>query len=275
MKPTRLPGSLSPAPVEAQAKPTVFGALVLPPGGVLPADDLGLDETAWRLRIAIQQDPEVAILRMGCAEQQALAALARQRLDDLERSGMQAATHHLARLQVLLGEVLEALSGEGRRARAKAGEVWWRIAPEVDELAVALRAVLNKLESAERQSREQARQARGLAADLAALLNSSDGVLPLLGETESGQLDNRRQSLLTSQLMAGNLAALAESDGIRLETLAGKVRDGVLLHLPGVLVLLGESHPACTPTRRFQICEALEQLMTILRRKPHASATQS
>lgn len=275
MKPTRLPGSLPPAAVEAQARPTVFGALVSPSGGVLPGDDLSLDETAWRLRIAIQQSPDEAILRMGCVEQQALAALARQRLDDLECSGMQAATHHLARLQVLLGEVLEALSGEGRRATAKAGEVWRRIAPEVDELAVALRAALHKLESAERQSRERARQARRLAVDLTALLTASDGVLPGLREAEAGQFDNRRQSLLGSQLLAGDLAVLAESDGIRQETLAGKVRDGVLLHLPEVLVLLGESQPACTPTRRFQICEALEQLMTILRRKPHESATQS
>lgn len=224
------------------------------------SDSLAGSEAAWHLRCALAAGEVIRLDTLGQSAQLEITALIRARLACLAESAQSLATEHLSRLHVLLTELVEALAKQGWRSMNRAGDCWRRRAPEISELATTLSSLLPDLLSTE-QTVTRCRD--DLVATLEALqvaITLLHEVMPALTDKLAFQAEQRLHELLATRNLGEELALLLAADQISLSGLQGRLRQGVLLQLPGIQLLLAESMPRLNPTRQRGCLQAVQRL---------------
>lgn len=273
LAPTRLggpPGAVQARPIEASALPGKRQqSLQIEPARLalrFPGAQPALLERTHALLAGLspQAMDASACLRFGALEQEGLAALTRQRLALMEASATSGVARHLARLQGLLREVLDAM--DGGLFRKPAAKVWAAMAAEIRQIesllsqaVPALAGMLAELEAlADRLAQAGgALQAQALAAEY---------LRDVLDMDRSQLLAARQAALQASQaLVLEQLQALA-LDRRRVQELTALVQDGVLLQLPSVHSQMAGLALRQNDTQRFLATEKLAEIIGFIQR---------
>ncbi|WP_144630470.1 hypothetical protein [Bordetella genomosp. 13] len=277
IKPTAMPAGTPierPTPVAAPLATALPGTRLTPidvdPATLamhFPGYDLALMERVRGVLLGVspQTMSTDAWLAFGLDAQQELATLVKQRLALMEATTVRAVTQHLRRLQELLADVLESLSGGFLKRSAT--RVWADVHPEVRDLetllsqaARGLRGVLADMEALDARGKasEAAIQARAMAAEYLA---------DTQGERIGQLLAPRAISLSTSQALAVEQRQALELDQQRIRELMALVQDGVLLQLTAVYSQMAALAAKPSETQRFLAREKLDVLVQFIQRK--------
>lgn len=270
-KPTAMPGAVPVEHIHASALPgtqrkpldVAYETLALrfpgtPPkvleraravlAGISPK---GMDTAAW--------------LAYGVQAQEELAALVKQRLVLMESHVTRGVAQHLARLHMLLREVLDAM--DGGFLKKSVAKVWDSVVSEVRQLedllskaGPALLGVLADMEKLSNKNKDvgEVLQANALAAEyLIDLMDAQVGQL----------LVTRLTALSTSQALVLEQVQTLTLDKERVQELMTLVQDGVLLQLPSVYSQLAGLSAKPSDTQRFMAAEKLNEIVQFIQRK--------
>lgn len=206
-----------------------------------------------------------AWLGFGVQAQEALASLVKQRLALMESQATRGIAQHLARLQALLQEVLDAM--DGGFLRKPVIKVWESVVGEVRQLesllanaGQALVGALGEMETLSNRNKDvgEVLHANALAAEyLVDLLDAEVGQL----------LVTRLTALSTSQALVLEQIQTLALDKARVQELMTLVQDGVLLQLPAVYSQLAGLSARPSDTQRFLATEKLTELVQFMQRK--------
>jgi hypothetical protein len=258
-------------PVQASVLPGVQRKpLDVPLGELLarfPLADVGLLERVQEILAGIMAHSMSATvaLAFGKPEQESLSSLVKDRLSLMEAAASRSVAQHLARMQTLLREVLEAM--DGGFFRKPAATVWAGVSSEVQQLEGLLsnaEPALSRLQgslaelSAKASGAEQTLHATSLAAEYLSGVASAD-VSPLLV--------SRATSLVTSQALAREQVQMLAVDTTKVQELTTLVQDGVLVQLPAVYSQLAGLSTKPSDTQRYLATEKLNEIVTIMQRK--------
>lgn len=282
------PTDLTPAdpapmrPVRSAQGPSAQGPSSLP-----GQRHTGIEVTLDELRACYPEQPEPVLERtravlagvilstassatwigFGVEVQEALADLVRERLAAAQQSPSRAIAQHLARLQALLTDVLDAF--EGGLFRRSPDVVWHSVKPEVQSLeqlakagGVELRGQLKALEM--QQSK---------LPDLALRLQASAVAADYLAHTHAEAADlllARQASLAASQLLLKEHALHLEGDITHVQELTSLVQGGVLVKLPSVHAQLASLPGKPNDTQRFLAVEKLTDVLRVIQQRTNA-----
>lgn len=201
----------------------------------------------------------------GVQAQEALATLVKQRLALMESPATSGIAQHLARLQTLLQEVLDAM--DGGFLRKPVIKVWESVAGEVRQIegllskaGTALAGALGDMETLTNKNRDigDVLHANALAAEyLIDLLDAQVGQILL----------TRLTALSASQALALEQVQTLTLDKQRVQELMTLVQDGVLIRLPAVYSQLAALPARLSDTQRFLAAEKLSDLVQFIQRK--------
>ena len=276
-KPTAMP-SRPPAPAPAPAEP--LRASVLPgtqrkPLEVsyeqlaqrFPGTDVNLLERARAILagVSLHTNGAASWLSFGVQAQEAVTGLVLERVSAMETSPTRDVTTHLARMQLLLSEVLDAMDGGFFKKPASA--VWASVAGEVRQLETLLRnagpklsEMLVTLSAMEPKLRDAGEVLQAHA--LAALY-----LVDVAGSDAANLLVSRATALTQSQALVleqQQMLALATTNVQELITL---VQNGVLLQLPAVYSQLAGLPTKPSDTERYLATEKLNEIVNFMKRK--------
>lgn len=204
-------------------------------------------------------------LAYGVQAQEELAALVKQRLVLMESHVTRGVAQHLARLHMLLREVLDAM--DGGFLKKSVAKVWDSVVSEVRQLedllskaGPALLGVLADMEKLSNKNKDvgEVLQANALAAEyLIDLMDAQVGQL----------LVTRLTALSTSQALVLEQVQTLTLDKERVQELMTLVQDGVLLQLPSVYSQLAGLSAKPSDTQRFMAAEKLNEIVQFIQRK--------
>lgn len=277
MRPTVVPVS-APAPAVVAVEPVKASAL---PGTQRKPLAVTFDQLAQRFPgteathlaraqailagICPQSMHATAWLNFGVQAQETLSVLVKERLALMEAPTIRSVAQHLARLQLLLKEVLEAM--DGGFLKKPAVKVWESVVGEIRQLesllskaGPALALVLDSMGrlAVKNQDAGDDLQAHALAADY---------LLDIIG-TEAGQLlVSRQTSLMAAEALVLEQLQTLALDTTHVQELITLVQDGVLLQLPAVHSQLAGLATKPSDTQRFLATEKLTEIVQFIQRK--------
>lgn len=280
-KPTAMPFQPtvpSPLPVAVVAEPVKASAL---PGTQRKPLDVSFDALAVRFPgtdprvlervqavltgVSPQSMSTTAWLSFAVPTQESIGALIKERLALMDASVARSVAQHLARLQSLLQDVLDAM--DGGFLKKPAAKVWESVVGEVRQLEGLLSAAgpalvlmlgtMGELMGKNRDAGEVL-QANALAAEyLIDILQADAGQLLL----------SRLTSLTTSQALVLEQLQTLTLETTNVQELLTLVQDGVLLQLPSVYSQLAGLSTKPSDTQRFLATEKLAELAQSIQRK--------
>ncbi|MGE5491018.1 MAG: hypothetical protein ACM31P_07055 [Actinomycetota bacterium] len=206
-------------------------------------------------------------LGYGQDVQRQATGLLSERLSLLESAPLRTMPRHLARLHVLLAELLEAMEPGVLLGRRQPRKAWERAESEVRRLAAELSAGLPGLLATETALEALSHRAGCARTTVGAWALAADLLLAQLPEEQRSVLAGRQSALLSAEgLLAGFLAHI-ELDRLRVRNLAGQVQDGVLLRLPDLINHLATLSARPDETEHYLLREKLSSLISHFERK--------
>lgn len=203
-------------------------------------------------------------LGFGVRPQEDLAGAIKERLALLDSPTVRSVSQHMARLQALLKDVVDAM--EGGFLRKPAHKVWADCQAEVQQLEGLLRngagtigTLIDKLGRLIASSTEIGVQ---LAVNARVLEFSMDKVPDALGSVVLGRLT----AISSSQAMRLEHLAHTELQIQQLQELVSLVQNGILVKLPSLYSSLAALPAKPTETQRFLTVEKINELSQLLTR---------
>lgn len=258
-------------PVQASVLPGVQRKpLDVPLGELLarfPLADVGLLERVQEILAGIMLHSMSATeaLAFGKPEQESLSSLVKDRLSLMEAAASRSVAQHLARMQTLLRDVLEAM--DGGFFRKSAATVWAVVSGEVQQLDGLLSNAEPALSRLQGSLAELSAKATGVAQTLHATSLAAEYLSGVVSAEVSSLLVNRATSLVTSQALALEQVQMLVLDTTKVQELTTLVQDGVLIQLPAVYSLLAGLSTKPSDTQRYLATEKLNEIVTIMQRK--------
>jgi hypothetical protein len=217
--------------------------------------------------ISLENMTSASWLSFGMPVQNELAGLVKLRLAAAQQTHGRAGAQHLARMQVLLTDVLEAF--EGGFLRKSPEKVWADHRPEVEQLETLLRRAGDELVQQMQGYAAMKAPAQSCGETLETTALAAEYLLDLAPPESGGLLVARVTSMTGSQAVLKEHLLYLEQDITNLQELMTLVQDGVLLKLPAVYTQLAGLAGKPTETQRFLATEKLTDLLhTIKQGKP-------
>lgn len=277
--PTAIPASPAAAPVISPASRAPIAPSILPGTHVALAQIALADlvsrfpgeseEVLQRARgllagISFANEGASFWLGFGVRPQEDLAGEIKERLALLDSPTVRSVSQHMARLQALLKDVVEAM--EGGFLRKPAHKVWADSQAEVQQLEGLLRSgagaigtLIDKLGRLIASSKEVGVH---LAVNACVLDFSMDKVPDALGSVVLGRLT----AISSSQAMRLEHLAHTELQIQQLQELVSLVQNGILVKLPSLYSSLAALPAKPTETQRFLTVEKINELSQLLTR---------
>lgn len=205
-------------------------------------------------------------LNFGVHDQEAVAALVRQRLQLAQDPVVRTVTQHLRRMHDLLTGVLEAM--QGGFMRKPAAKVWAECQGEVQQLDATLSTADESLRQHMHALTALVAPARECAARLECSTYAAQYLLDHIDAEVGSLLLSRVTSLTGSQAMVKDHLIYLEQDLTQTQELTTLVLDGVLLKLPAVYIQLADLANKPSETQRFMTTEKLAEILHSLKRDP-------
>lgn len=276
-KPTALPFS-APKPAPAQAEPVRASAL---PGTQRKPLEVAYAQLAVRFPGAAPSvlDRARAILAgvsphgvsasawlsFGVTAQEAVSDLVKQRVTAMEASPVRDVSKHLARLMLLLSEVLDAMDGGFFKKPAAA--VWSSVSAEVRQLEALLSDSGPALSRMLGALSDMAPKAQDAGEQVQASALAAEYLVDIVGADASHLLVSRATALTGSQALVLEQLQMLALDTSTVQELINLVQNGVLLQLPAVYSQLARLSPKPSDTERYLATEKLNEIVNFMKRK--------
>lgn len=200
-------------------------------------------------------------MQFGAETQGEVAQYVSYRLALMESAELRALPHHLARLQMLLRSLLDAMSSHGL-FKKDAPTLWDKSLPEIRQINQLLQAgtpslvrLLHDLERASIQGTE-------LISRLDAACISASFLFKKFSE-QAHLLEGRRNSLLSSKAILLETLGMLALDIEQIASHIGQIRDGILVQLPCIENLMSRYRQTRNETDRYQLTDRLTELLQI------------
>lgn len=203
-------------------------------------------------------------LGFGLKAQEELAALVKERLEVVQGATPRVLAQHLARLQSLLVDVLEAF--EGGLFRKSPDAVWSANRDEVLSLEQLLQTGITELAKQIKTYEQQQAKVNPLSLRI----NATAIAAVYLASTQAdagGVLVARMTSLANSQALLVEHATHLANDIQTVQELATLVQTGVLVKLPAVYTQLAALSGKPTETQRFLAAEKLNDVLHVIKQR--------
>ena len=204
-------------------------------------------------------------LAFGKPEQEVVSGLVKERLSLMEGAASRSVTQHLARMQTLLGDVLEAM--EGGFFRKPAATVWASVAREVQQLDGLLSSATPALSKLQEDLSVLSAKAEGTAQEVHAASLAAEYLVDVTTADLRSILLSRATALVGSQALALEQVQMLALDATKVQELTTLVQDGVLIQLPAVYSQLAGLSTKPSDTQRYLATEKLNEIVTIMQRK--------
>jgi len=274
--PTVLPPTAATAPVRSEP----VRASVLPGTQRKPLD-VSVDDLALRFPgterellerargllagVTPQTMSTPAWLSFGVPAQESLSHLVKERVSLMETSIAPSVSQHLARMQYLLREVLDAM--DGGFFKKPAATVWASIVGEVRQLETLLSNAGPALGALLGAMGELVVKNKSVCETLHANSLAAEYLIDVVSPEAGHLLVSRATSLTASQTLALEQIQALSLDAIQVQELSTLVQDGVLLQLPAVHSQLAGLSTKPSDTQRYLATEKLNEIVNLMQRK--------
>jgi hypothetical protein len=206
-----------------------------------------------------------AWLNFGVPAQESLSQLVKERVSLMETSVVPSVSQHLARMQHLLREVLDAM--EGGFFKKPAATVWSSVVGEVRQLETLLSNAGPALGALLGAMAELAVKNKNAGETLHANSLAAEYLIDVVSPEAGHLLVSRATSLTASQTLALEQIQALSLDAIQVQELSTLVQDGVLLQLPAVHSQLAGLSTKPSDTQRYLATEKLNEIVNLMQRK--------
>lgn len=227
--------------------------------------ELELDRTRGVLAgVMLANATSATWLEFGLPAQEELAVMVRDRLETVQQPTVRVVAQHLARMQALLGDVLEAF--EGGFFRRSPDVVWNAVKTEVQALETLLKAGSGDLGQQLKAFEEQKAKVPALTLRLSSTALAVDYLTDKQADA-AGLLVGRLASLTGSQALLREHEAHLGSDIENVQDLSTLVQAGVLVKLPAVYTQLAALTGKPNDTQRFLAAEKLNDVLRVIKQR--------
>lgn len=229
------------------------------------SSELELDRTRGVLSgVMLATATSATWLEFGLSAQEELAAMVRERLETVQQPAVRVVAQHLARMQALLSDVLEAF--EGGLFRRSPDVVWNAVKAEVQSLEQLLKAGGADLGKQLKAFEAQKAKVPALELRLGATALAVDYLADKQADA-AGLLVARLASLTGSQTLLKEHALHLVNDIENVQELSSLVQAGVLVKLPAVYTQLAALTGKPNDTQRFLAAEKLNDVLHVIKQR--------